>query len=330
MTQRTIEKLDSPYPPPFSKALLKPRHWPTLIGLGLLWLLIKLPRGMRASLGDWLGEQTFQRNRKRAAIVRTNIAWCYPEKSEEEREALARSYFRNMAHAMLEYGFLWWGSERAIDKRIVLEGEEHVRDLIEASKPIILLTCHHVALDAAGIAYNRKYPVVSIFKEVRDPVVGWFMANGRNRFGGVIYERSDNLRPLIRATKKGYSLYYLPDEDFGPEKSVFAPFFNIETATIPALSRLTRMCNAAVVPYMAYYDPDSGNYRARLFAPLENFPSGDEVADAARMNEALEMMIRIQPDQYMWSMRIFQTRPNGAPPPYEMKGKAGSGHRELP
>jgi lauroyl/myristoyl acyltransferase len=104
----------------------------------------------------------------------------------------------------------------------------------------------------------------------------------------------------------------------------------VKTATITALPRLCRMSGARVLPFTTIYDPESGCYTARIFPPLEAFPGEDEVEDAARMNRELEKLIRLAPSQYMWSMRIFQTRPGGALPPYRMKGKPGSGHRPRP
>lgn len=320
----------SPYPPPFSTRFLAPRYWGLWLGLGVLWLLTYLPGGLRRRLGTWIGDQAYRRNPKRRAIVETNLAWCFPEKSADERRWLAREYFRNMSRTVLDYGLLWWGSRRRLERTLTLEGEEHIAPHLEAGTPVILLTCHHVALDPAGIAFNLKYPVVSIFKEGRNALLDWFIARGRARMGALIYEREDSMRPVVKATRAGYALYYLPDEDLGPERSVFAPFFGIPAATIPALSRLAKLCRAVVIPYMAYYHPETGRYTARLFPALEEYPSGDEVADAAHMNRALEMMIREAPEQYMWSLRIFQTRPDGSPPPYKMKGKPGSGHRDAP
>ena len=49
---------------------------------------------------------------------------------------------------------------------------------------------------------------------------------------------------------------------------------------------------------------------------MESFPGDDEQLDAARMNEELEKLIMQAPEQYMWSLRLFQTRPNGEPNPY--------------
>ncbi|WP_303909331.1 lysophospholipid acyltransferase family protein [Thiohalomonas denitrificans] len=320
----------SPYLPPFSRHFLGPRYWGLWIGLGFLWLLSYLPGSLRRRLGAWVGDQAFRRNHKRRAIVETNLAWCFPEKNEAERRELAVGFFRNMGRCMFDYGALWWGSQRRLKGMLDLEGEEHLRPHLEAGRPVILLTCHHVTLDAAGLAYNLRHPAASIFKEGRNDLLNWFIARGRSRLGGLNFEREESMRPVVKATRSGYALFYLPDEDLGPDRSVFAPFFGIPAATIPTLSRLTKLCRAAVVPFMAYYHPETGHYTARLLPALEGYPSGDEVADAAHMNRAIEEIIRLAPEQYMWSLRIFQTRPDGSPPPYEMASWPGSGHRERP
>ena len=50
--------------------------------------------------------------------------------------------------------------------------------------------------------------------------------------------------------------------------------------------------------------------------PLDNFPSGNEKDDAKQINNKLEKLIARELDQYMWSLRLFQTRPDGLRYPY--------------
>jgi KDO2-lipid IV(A) lauroyltransferase len=50
--------------------------------------------------------------------------------------------------------------------------------------------------------------------------------------------------------------------------------------------------------------------------PLQDFPTGDDLADAEMVNRQVEKMILEQPDQYMWIHRRFKTRPPGESRPY--------------
>ena len=320
----------SGYPPPFAVGFMAPRYWPTWLGLGLLGLLALLPGGVRRGLGQFIGKVAYARHHKRRAIVATNLAWCFPELAETQREGLARDYFRLMAQSFLDYGVLWWGSRRRIDRMLRLEGGELLQAQREAGRPVILLTSHNLGLDFGAAALTRHFPSVGLVKRARNPLFDWVMAKGRTRFLGILYRREEGMRPVLKAIKQGHAFYYLPDEDLGPENSIFVPFFGIQTATIDALPRLAKLSRSAVLPFVTAYDPLRGEYVARILPPLENYPGEDSVADTARMNLELEAMIREAPAQYMWSMRLFQTRPDGSPPPYEMKGKPGSGHRERP
>ncbi len=324
------QAIDSSYPGPFQWQWLGPRYWPIWLGMGLFRLLSLLPGTLRRSMGRWLGDFAWQRQEKRRAIIHTNLEWCFPEATAQQREQMARDYFRSMSQTFLDYGLLWWGSRRRLDQVLTLEGKEHLEKVLNDGGKVILLTSHNVALDFGAAALTRFYPSVGLIKPARNPLIDWLMARGRTRFKGVLFLRDKGMRPIVKGIKNGYAFYYLPDEDLGPEHSVFVPFFGVQTATLTALSKLSRMTGATVLPFATVYNAQSGHYRASILPPLENFPSEDEVADAARMNRELEKMIALAPTQYMWSMRIFQSRPDGSPPPYAMKGKPGSGHRERP
>ncbi len=109
----------------------------------------------------------------------------------------------------------------------------------------------------------------------------------------------------------GHAVWYSPDQDFGRHASVFAPFFGIEAATIKLTAKIARMTGAPVIPLVFHRNPDDRTYTLEYLPPLADFPSGDEVSDAARVNAVIEAAIRRHPEQYLWLHRRFKTRPAG-------------------
>ncbi|MEE8210306.1 MAG: hypothetical protein V3T85_00150, partial [Acidiferrobacterales bacterium] len=62
--------------------------------------------------------------------------------------------------------------------------------------------------------------------------------------------------------------------------------------------------------------PGGAGHELVLNPVLAEFPTGDPNKDAARMNAALEQSIRDAPEQYMWTLKLFKTRPDNGPSPY--------------
>ncbi len=295
---------------------LAPRHWGTWLGLGLLWLVHRLPRTLLRGLVPLLARAMHTGSPKRRQIARINLAWCFPERTPEEREKLLREHFRYAAQAMLDYGMLWFGSPRTHAARIRMVGEEHYQRLQARKVPVIVLAPHALALDHGGLRMSQAYDGVSFAKPMRNPVVEWINHRSRTRYSGDIFTRDQGLRPAIRQIRRGRFFYYLPDEDLGAEGAVFVDFFGVPKATLTALGRLARMTGAAVLPSFAWYDATSDQYVLKLWPPMEEFPSGDDTADARAMNAAIEQAIRDTPAQYLWTMRLFRTRPDGGRHPY--------------
>jgi KDO2-lipid IV(A) lauroyltransferase len=125
-----------------------------------------------------------------------------------------------------------------------------------------------------------------------------------------------NTRQLIRGIRQKLPTWYAPDQDFRRERNVFAPFLGVPAATITAGSRLAQASGAAMLPYYPERKRDGSGYVLRIGPPLENFPSGDDVADAAAINRSIGEYVRLHPENYMWIHKRFKTRPPGEEPLY--------------
>jgi len=131
--------------------------------------------------------------------------------------------------------------------------------------------------------------------------------------------RQQGLRPVLRAMRKGLPLYYLPDMDLGARDSVFVPFFGVQAATVPALSRIVRLTGAVVLPCITEQLPGGAGYRVRIHPPWTGVPASsepDDAGDALAMNAFIESAVAGMPAQYHWLHKRFKTRPPGEPPPY--------------
>ncbi|MBU1362475.1 MAG: lysophospholipid acyltransferase family protein [Gammaproteobacteria bacterium] len=280
----------------------------TYILVGFLWLLHWLPLSVLRSLGRGLGRLLYALGRSRREVALTNLRLCFPEKSEAEREALARAHFVAFARAVLDRTLGWWASRQRLERIIRIHGVEHLTD--PDGRPVVMLSPHFVGLDAGGTVVSMHVTGCSVFSNQKNPVLNKLLYDGRMRFNeAILLSRQDGMRKIVRAMKDGHPFYYLPDMDFGPKESIFVPFFGVQAATIPALSRLVRLTNARVVPVICHQVPDG--YDIEVMPPWENFPGESIEADTEFMNKFIESQVLRMPEQYFWLHKRFKTRPPG-------------------
>ncbi|MCW8983583.1 MAG: lysophospholipid acyltransferase family protein, partial [Gammaproteobacteria bacterium] len=229
----------------------------------------------------------------------------------------------------IDYGFCWWSSASRFEQNVEIEGLERIKQLLEQGEKVILATGHPLALDIGGVGISQQLPLVTYANRMRNPLVQWMMERGRRRFGMELLQRESGMRPLIKSIKSGRLLYYVIDEDM-EEHSVFAPYFGVAKSTLTVPARVAKMTGARVASCYTFHDQQRGKYVIRIGEVMTGFPSGDDLADATTVNAELEKGIRDYPSQYMWSQRLFKTRPDGSPPPYTMVGNPGSGPRPRP
>lgn len=287
----------------------------TRIALALIWLLHWLPFGPLARAGRGIGWLAYRLAAPRRRVVLINLRLCFPGLEESERIALARRHFSALGRAFVERGILWHASEERIRRFIRFDDVEHFESV--RGTPVVMLAPHFVGLDMGGTLVALTWKAGSMYGKQKNAALDRAMRRGRVRFGEpLLFSRQDGIRPVVRALRDGIPFYYLPDMDLGPRESIFVPFFGVQTATVPALSRLAQVSRAKVVPVVTRQLPDGQGYAARFYPAWENFPTGDVAADTRRMNEFIEGMVREMPEQYYWVHKRFKTRPPGEPKPY--------------
>ena len=275
----------------------------------LLWLIHWLPLRALAWVGNAVGTVLFWLIPERRRVTRINLAKCFPDMPEAQRERLARAAFRAFCRGFVDRTILWWGSPERIRRMVQIEGLEH---LDAAGARVIVLAPHFAGLDAAGIRVSMDRDMSSLYAHQKDPLFDRLLLRSRTRFRPHIVSRQQGLRKVLRWIQAGIPFYYLPDLDFGRKGTIFVPFFGVPAATAVGLSYIARSTGARVVPCVARMLP-GGGYVVRLYPAWHDFPSGDDAADARRMMAFIEERVLEMPEQYHWLHKRFKTRPEGEP-----------------
>lgn len=252
----------------------------------------------------------------RRKITRRNISACFPDWSARQVNQVSRAHFQHMLIGAMTLSIAWWATARRLEKLVTFENIEYLERRIARGDNIILLTPHFANLEFLGIFLFTRYRMSAIYKPNRNPRLDNFIQQRRSRYQGKLYKHTEFSKELLRSTRRGIPLYYLPDQDAG-NWGVFAPFFGIPTATFSSLGRIAKLTKATVIPCAAIMAETGRTIKIRFDAPMQGFPTGTSIEDATLMNKAVEKLVEAAPEQYFWSHKRFKTRPLGEQPFYQ-------------
>lgn len=290
--------------------------WPARFAVHCLFACFQLiPASLARAFARRYGPRLLVKRRRRRQIVEANLAICFPQLDIAARDAMRDDFARKLVYAMYSSLRLWWGSRNQLHDQVRIEGAEHLEAARAQNRPVMLLVPHTVGLEIGGLALATQFPMLGLTSEPKSPLKRWIWRRLRGRYADCILDRSLPVQRVLAELKAGRILYYLPDQDHGHLRhSVFVPFFGQLTCTMRGVGRLLALTRPLLLPCVTSLDFAGGRYTVKIFPPAPE--SGANVEENCRMvRRELEKLIRLQPEDYCWTLRIFNNQQDGTPNP---------------
>lgn len=306
------------YIPQFEREFRHPRHWGAWLGVLAFAGMAYIPPSVRdpllGSLGRLAGK--FGKSARRRAQI--NLLYCFPEKSDTEREAIIDEMFATAPQSMVLMAELALRGPQKVLPRVEWQGKEIIDEMRNNNEKVIFLVPHGWAVDIpAMLMTSQGQKMAAMFHNQGNKVYDYVWNSVRRRFGGRLHARNDGIKPFIQSIRQGYWGYYLPDQDHGAEHSEFVDFFATYKATLPAIGRLMKVCRARVVPLFPVYDAKTHRLQILVRPPMDDLLNVDDNTIARRMNEEVEMLVGPHLEQYTWILKLLKTRKEGEIQPYK-------------
>ncbi|TCJ96249.1 KDO2-lipid IV(A) lauroyltransferase [Volucribacter psittacicida] len=294
----------------FRWTFLKPKYWGLWLALALWRLLLLLPYPLLLKVGQGLGWlfAHLKVGKRRQQIARRNLQLCFPDYSPQQIEQILQENLKATGMAIIETGMAWFWSDKRIKKWSKIEGLEHLNK--QDQQGIIFVGVHFLTLELGARIVGIAHSGVGVYRPNDNPLLDWLQMRGRLRSNKAMLDRKD-LRGMMKALRRGETIWYAPDHDYGRRNAVFVPFFAVPDActTTGSYYLLKAAPQAKVVPFAPLRNADGSGYTVSISPPVDFSDLNDEVAVATRMNQVVEQEISKGISQYMWLHRRFKTRP---------------------
>lgn len=300
--------------PPFSWRFLLPKYWLLWIAAALLYLISWLPYPVLMWLGSNLGRLLFKVLKSRRRIAKRNLELCFPDMPETQRQQLLKRNFEETGRALFDMVIGWWWPTWRLRKLGTFKGYHHIEAAVAEGKGVLLLAPHILHLEAVCRIFGFTHPSIGFYRPHNNALFDWLQYRGRSKANKYMIGKRD-VKGLIRALDAGEVCFYLPDQDYGRNRAEFVPFFAVkETATTTATMMIAQKANCVVLPVITRRLPGSAGYEIEVQPAITPFPTGDNTADATRVNQWVEQVVERAPEQYMWLHRRFKSRPSDESP----------------
>ncbi len=133
--------------PKFEKSFLLPRYWGAWLGVFAFAGIALTPPSFRDPLLGKLGRlvgRLAKSSRRRAQI---NLLYCFPEKSEYEREAIIDAMYASAPQAMVMMAELGLRDPQKILARVDWQGKAIIDEMQRNNEKVIFLVPHAWGVD---------------------------------------------------------------------------------------------------------------------------------------------------------------------------------------
>src|SRR5690242_17037506 len=150
-------------------------------------MVLALPLKSAQRLGVLLGAAAYHLVGSRRAVALDNLRHAFPEKSEEERIAIAKGAFRNYGIALIE--LLWFPNFTDASLRALLHPVhlERIGNQLSKGKGLIVLSGHfgNWELIAFGMAHLAGHPFSIIVQTQSNKRIDDIINRHRSAFGNI-------------------------------------------------------------------------------------------------------------------------------------------------
>ena len=313
---------------PFASLMAKRGRLQTTLEFYLARIIIsgmgRLPRPAALALGLLFGRIVSFLPGGLNRTGQRNLQLAFPEKSEAERRRLLRGSFENLGRLLGEFSQLPRATPETLRKLIEYDqvGLAHLREAEKNGRGIIFLTGHVGSWELLSFGWSAlEYPISFLVRPIDNPRVEAMIEKIRTRFGNRAIDKKNAARQSLRVLREGGTLGILSDLNSHPHEGVFVPFFGRLACTTAGIATLALKTDAVVFPTCAVWDKQKKRYFFHGDPPIELVRTGDHRQDielnTARFAAAMERIIRLYPEQWLWIHKRWKTRPEGEPDLYE-------------
>jgi KDO2-lipid IV(A) lauroyltransferase len=245
--------------------------------------------------------------RYRREIVLNNLTIAFPEKTEKEKEVIAKEFYHNFVDNFIEVIKMFSISKKELNRHFT-GNFELLNETCASGKSVQVHLGHFFNWEFANIffASNAIYPFLVVYMPIENKAINKIFYKIRTRFGTHLIAATQYRKDFAPFAKNRYALILVGDQNpANPNNSYWVDFFGRKVPVVKGPERGAIMNDNAIL--MAKLTKvKRGFYKAHLELLTTEPTALPEGAITKKMITFFEDSIREQPSNYLWSHRRWK------------------------
>ncbi len=284
------------------------------MGRLLYYLVIKplslLPLPILYFLSDFIFFLIYYVVGYRKSVVNKNLINSFPDKNQEEIEAIQKEFFIHLCDLIVENIKVFSMSLEEIKKRFKIVNTDLLEKYYSQNQSIILVGGHYNNYEIAAISFDIYSPhqAIGIYSPLSDKFFDKIFAQSRTRFGVEIITKGLVPRSFILNKNKLTMTIFGADQSPTYSKKVhWMNFLNQETAVHIGAEIFAVKYNYPVV-FIKINKIKRGYYEGE-YELLEENPAQTKKGEITELHtKYLEKMIMEKPQYWLWSHKRWKRK----------------------
>jgi KDO2-lipid IV(A) lauroyltransferase len=275
----------------------------------MMQLLARLPLRVLHALGSILGWAIYGTSPTYRRHLSENLALAGYRNARLRRAAIAEA-----GKMLLEAPKVWLRPRaEALALLREIDGLQHYEAARAAGKAIVLLTPHVGCFEICAQAFAARHPITVLYRPSKQSWLQPLIDRGRAQ-PGVSLASADlaGVRLLLAALKRRETVGILPDQVPGVGEGEWTAFFGRPAYTMTLAAKFVRRADVVCLLVAGERLPRGAGYVLRI-RPLPPALPGE--SGPRHMNRAIEYVVRMAPQQYLWGYNRYKVPEGAGPPP---------------
>ena len=276
-----------------------------------MYLLFKivalLPLSVLQLIASWIAILLNSYNSSMKRITRINLQLAYPNLSTQQQEIFIKNSLKSQCMTYVE-SIKCWGMPPEYNLALLknIYGEQYFTEALANKKGVIVVIAHFGCWELLNAWLNLYSAPMIMYKPNKNKGIDRFMLEARQRLNATLVPTDENgVRSIFKHLKQGGLTVILPDHLPKESGGIYSPFFGQKTLSTTLVSKLASKTQCNVIGLSCIRDEVSG-FNVHCSRLSDDILSKDLQTSVDSLNQNLEAMINIAPEQYLWSYKRFR------------------------